>query len=161
MLPDFDRRLGARHTVPWIEIRWRFAVPNPDPALPPTVEAAPAYLVDVSVSGAGLVAPASPHVVPGTVAGIEYGDLAGTVTVRRINQFGPDAATSRYGIEFTDPNSPLTLGLCDAFLARHSQVAAWHDPRAQSDTGPAPRSSEGAGSMPAPLDASGFGFGPG
>ena len=61
-------------------------------------------------------------------------------------------------IEFTEPNSPLTLGLSDAFLARHSHVATWHDPRAQQSTAPiAPPAPIG---MPAPLDASGFGFGP-
>lgn len=165
---SFERRLGLRHHVSWVEIGWYYRVPGehrPDGS--PRAERCRGFLVDVSVSGAALVAARTPHLEVGSVAGLEFRDLAGMVTVRRIDSFGHDDTAVRYGIEFTDANSPIAIGLSDAFLARYSQLPAWRDPRLRAVDGtdtpvgeaaePEAPAASMVPAMPAPIDASSLG----
>jgi hypothetical protein len=152
----YERRLGNRHPVAWVEIGWYYRLPSTGPGDPGKIESTIAYLVDISVSGAGVVAPESPHVAIGSIVGFGFRGLQGTVTIRRINTIGHQLESRLYGIEFTEPNSPLAVGLTDVFLARHSQLPKWRDPRYQ-DEHPAIYAPEPETAAPAPIDASSLG----
>jgi hypothetical protein len=86
------------------------------------------YLVELSVSGAAVIAPAQDHVVIGTHLRVGFHGAWGGVVVRRVGQL-QDPEYRFYGVEFTQPNSALTTALYDAFLANRSRVAKWRDPR--------------------------------
>ncbi len=65
-----------------------------------------ARVVEVSVSGAGILAPAEPHVPLGQIVTIVLNGKAGTVYVRRRERTA-DPATLRYGVEFVSLDNPL------------------------------------------------------
>ena len=150
----YERRLGARHSVAWLEVAWHYWIGPPVAAGPRPVGTATGYPVDVSVSGAGVVAPTSPYVDIGVAVAIEFGALHGAVIVRRVDVVNTDVDARLYGVEFVDANSELSVGLCDAFVARHSELPQWRDPR--YGTGAFPTQTFGVGDT-APIDAGALG----
>ncbi len=99
-------------------------------------------------------APTSPHVDIGVAVAIEFGALHGAVIVRRVDVVNTDVDARLYGVEFVDANSELSVGLCDVFVARHSELPQWRDPR--YGTGAFPTQTFGVGDT-APIDAGALG----
>jgi hypothetical protein len=128
---NFDRRIGARRDVDGVEIGWYVGSPGTEPGEPVTVTRTSGWLVDVSASGAGVVAPHSRDIWIGCLVGFEFRGRQGTVRIRRIDRVDAERDMRLYGIEFQAPSSDLVQGVCDAFLARHSGVTRWRDPRYQ------------------------------
>src|SRR4051794_18527444 len=111
-----DRRRGRRDRH-WAEARWYYRT-DPEGEGEGTGESATVLLVDLSISGAGLMTQLTPAVTVGSLVGLEFRGANGTVTVRRIDPC-PDAdGLMLYGVEFTEPITPLTAELHDAFYAR-------------------------------------------
>ena len=107
-----------RRDVHWVEVRWYYRTTPADPGTAPSAETGAAFLKDLSIVGAALTAPRTPHVSVGDVIGLEFHGTNGEVTVRRIDP-DPDAAELMvYGVEFTDRVSPLTAALRDEFFDR-------------------------------------------
>jgi hypothetical protein len=162
----FDRRIGERRDVEGVEIGWYFGVPGRTPDDDPvTITKTSGWLVDVSASGAGVVAPHSRDVWIGCLVGFEFRGLQGTVRIRRIDRLPAEVDMRLYAIEFTLPNSELVQGLCDTFLAQHSGVPRWKDPRYREfqpavDLAPAPviPTPAASGDRPPALDAGRLGW---
>jgi hypothetical protein len=86
-------------------------------------------LVNVSVSGAGVLAPDCMDLQPGSRVTIGFEGITGEVIVRRISSCG-DESQNLYGIEFAEPASPLTSHVYDTFLATYGDRASEpHDSR--------------------------------
>ncbi len=126
--PTFERRVGARREVEGVEIGWHYGIPGATPQDPVEVIATTGDLVDVSVTGALIVAPHTSHVWLGCIVGVEFRGFKDTVAIRRIDRIFHERDFRLYGIEFTSPNSELAKGVSDAFLARHSRLPRWRDP---------------------------------
>ncbi len=102
-----DRRVGERHVLGPIAVRWRLdeLSPNP-PAGEPRPGPEPAGLLDLSASGVRIMARSSTGLAVGDVTGIAIRNVSGPVIVRRI---APSSRPgfSTFGLEFADPLSEL------------------------------------------------------
>src|SRR4051794_17896427 len=74
-------------------------------------------IVELSVSGAGIVAITHPYLEVGKLVIIAAMGLTGRVIVRRID-LDVYPGESYYGVEFGEPNSQLAAVLHGAFLAK-------------------------------------------
>lgn len=123
MQPEKDRRLGTRHVLGPVAVRWRL---DDGPVAPTDQDRDDgperAGLLDLSVSGARIMARTSPDLRVGDWTNVSIRGRSGPVIVRRIL---PSRQTgfSQYGIEFLDPMSELTQ-LVHEELAR--RAAAGH-----------------------------------
>ena len=95
------RRLGERLPLGEVLLSWRVdeVVPGRlrDKPRPPEI----GRLIDVSVSGAAIVAPASPDLRPGRAVVVRLDGADAVVRIRRIAEFGDDGWRI-YGVEFLD-----------------------------------------------------------
>lgn len=104
-----DRRLGARHVLGPVAVRWRL---DDGPAVGPQDQGRDsgperAGLLDLSVSGARIMARTSPDLSVGDWTTVSIRGCTGPVIIRRIVP-SRQAGFSQYGIEFLDPLSELT-----------------------------------------------------
>jgi hypothetical protein len=95
------RRLGERIHLDDVFIAWRV-----DEVLPGRLRDKPrpvevGRLIDVSVSGASIVAPGAPELRPGRAVVIRLDDAEAVVRIRRISDFG-DEDFRLFGVEFID-----------------------------------------------------------
>lgn len=110
----FEQRIGRRHPVEPTKIRWRVdrkkklfgKAPGPEYGL----------IVDMSISGAGIRAPADDDLSVGSSVGIEVGGHVGAVTIRRISD-ADVPGESIYGVEFANPNAKFARWLHHQLLA--------------------------------------------
>jgi len=123
-----ERRIGRRFDAPRNRISWRVDRPiRGVPWLRRRSEVG--LLVNVSVSGAGVLAPDCMDLQPGSRVTIGFEGATGQVIVRRISSCG-DESQNLYGIEFAEPGSPLTSLVYDTFLAEtEGRPADAHDSR--------------------------------
>lgn len=95
------RRLGERLALGEVLLSWRVDEVIPgrvrDKPRPPEI----GRLIDVSVSGAAIVAPASSDLRPGRPVVIRLDGADAVVRIRRIGDVGDDA-WRLYGVEFVD-----------------------------------------------------------
>ena len=98
-----NRRIGDRVPVDINEVEWEPAGQRRSLLRRnrPT-----ARIVEFSVSGAGIIAPAEPPLVVGHLVTIRAQGHEGTVRVRRVEPTG-DPATVRYGVAFVCLDTPL------------------------------------------------------
>src|SRR4051812_19269737 len=127
-----ERRIGERREVEGVEVGWLYGVPDAGPDGTVEVVSCVGDLIEVSATGAAVVAPHTPHVWVGCVVGMEFRGCKSTVTIRRIDRIFHEREFRTYGVEFTAPNSELARGVSDAFLARYSHLPRWRDPRYQA-----------------------------
>jgi hypothetical protein len=103
-----DRRLGARHVLGPVAVRWRL---DDGPVAPADQDRAEgperAGLLDLSVSGARIMARTSPDLKVGDWTNVSIRGRSGPVIIRRIIASRQEGF-SQYGIEFLDPMSELT-----------------------------------------------------
>lgn len=131
--PHRERRLGQRRVLGPVAVRWRLDEKgNGDTDRGSTVPER-AGLLDLSASGARIMARASTDLAVGDITHVQIRDASGPVIVRRIAP-SSQPGFSNYGIEFADPLSPLPQ-LIHQELAR--QAAA--GPSAGPGTGPTTR----------------------
>jgi hypothetical protein len=106
---DKDRRLGTRHVLGPVAVRWRL---DDGPVVGPADQDRDdgperAGLLDLSVSGARIMARTSPDLSVGDWTTVSIRGRSGPVIVRRITPSRQEGF-SQYGIEFLDPMSELT-----------------------------------------------------
>jgi hypothetical protein len=115
-MPRPNRRLGDREQVEPTQIQWNVPAPGwrqwfkrrqPQAGL----------LRDVSVTGAGVLAPVDPSITRGSVVAVAFGWIEGNVVVRRIDP-QPDGSNAVYGVEFENTHSPLAQAIHEVFLDR-------------------------------------------
>lgn len=160
-----DRRLGARHVVGPVAVRWRLDVGPMGRAVEPAdgSGAERAGLLDLSVSGARIMARTSPDLSVGDWTMVSIRGHSGPVAIRRIAPSRQEGF-SHYGLEFLDPLSPLTQLVHEELARRHvgAELPA-NDPVAAStpaDATAAPPAEhtvaappDGAAASPGPQDA--------
>lgn len=103
-----DRRLGRRHVLGPIAVRWRL---DDGPIAPldqvPTTDAERAGLLDLSASGCRIMARTTDDLAVGDWTMVSIRGRSGPVIVRRILS-SRQQGFSQYGLEFLDPTSELT-----------------------------------------------------
>ncbi|HEX7131666.1 MAG TPA: PilZ domain-containing protein [Iamia sp.] len=124
-MPPYERRIGHRVEVEPLEVRWR--VPD-DPRRgrrrrgqgPQT-----GALIDVSVSGLKVRAPAATDLSVGARVPIEIDGVAGTVAVRRIISV-PGTRFADYGVQIS-PGSYRLAAWATAHLSQGAEIdeALW------------------------------------
>ncbi len=116
-----NRRLGDRKPVGSSEIRWnlpqqswkqRIRKEQPEVGL----------LQDVSVTGAGIVAPVNDRIGRGSLVPVAFGWVEGTVRVVRV-EMHPDGVRAVYGVEWVSTDSPLAKAIHQTFL--QGEQPAW------------------------------------
>ena len=100
-----NRRIGERTAIEPTDITWLPV--QKKPRLRRRTKPKPALLVQLSVTGAGVVAPADFAVHAGTRAVIEIDGLHGLVEVRHIEPSN-DPFMSLYGVEFLSLDPKLS-----------------------------------------------------
>jgi hypothetical protein len=114
-----ERRIGRRRQIRSVPMAWCRDPSNPDPYL---ADLAPdGRIVELSVSGAGMVAITHPYLAIGSKVIISAAGVAGTVLVRRI-EADLYPGESYYGVEFAEPNSRLGAVLHETFVARETDA---------------------------------------
>lgn len=100
--PHQERRLGQRRVLGPVAVRWRLDgdsdAPGPSPER--------AGLLDLSASGARIMARNCADLAVGDVTVVQIRDASGPVIVRRITP-SSQPGFSNIGLEFADPLSPL------------------------------------------------------
>ncbi len=124
-----ERRIGQRSDHDGISIRWwPPRGPGSTRRLFGPRRGQAAALVDVSVTGLLVEAPANDHLKVGDTVTVTVDDVTGPVTIRRVVGERGDP-TWRYGVELLDLTSELTTHI-HAKLSERAHVSAtqWHRP---------------------------------
>ncbi|CAN5300510.1 hypothetical protein BH20ACT3_BH20ACT3_01810 [soil metagenome] len=131
-----NRRVGRRHPIRAVPITWRADLPPPT-GFRKRRRTGPlsAHMVDLSVSGAAIVAPPASDLGVGSKVLIDFEGHPGRVLIRRVAPGPVASAGSLYGVEFAEPNGELTSALYDLFIRHTSGVPDWHDPRSSGMLG--------------------------
>jgi hypothetical protein len=122
-----EKRIGKRRQIRSVPMAWVRDPRRPDPS---AADRKPdGKIVELSISGLGIVAITHPHLEVGSPVLIVAAGELGRVVVRRID---PDRYPneSYYGVEFAHPNSPLAKVLHAKFLPRDSANPLHFAPRA-------------------------------
>lgn len=99
-----EKRIGKRRQIRSVPMAWCRDPRNPDPY---AADSAPdGRIVELSVSGLGMVALTHPYVELGSRVIISAAGVAGVIIVRRI-ELDLYPGQSYYGAEFGEPNSRL------------------------------------------------------
>jgi len=109
------QRIAQRHAVPTTPIQWK-VVRRRKRGNPTKLVLAEAAIVEVSVMGAAIVAPAKWEAFVGTRVEVFWENLSGVVTVRRVSAFGGSSELYLYGVEYAGNNTPLGMALYDRLV---------------------------------------------
>lgn len=121
-----ERRIGRRRQIRSVPMAWCRDPNQPDPYL---AERSPdGSIVELSVSGAGIVAVTHPYLHVGEKVIICAAGVAGLVIARRI-EHDLYPGESYYGVEFAEPNSRLGSTLHTTFVARETDAPAVFVPK--------------------------------
>jgi hypothetical protein len=99
-----ELRLGARVAVDGQWVAWDVSRPDRRSARERRrhpVEQQWGYVANLSVSGAGIIAPAAPHLRVGSMLDIVAGGFTGMVAIHRIAEL-EDPEVRMYGVSFVD-----------------------------------------------------------
>ena len=123
---QWDQRIGKRQQVRSVPIAW-----TKDPERPSgfAAESHPdGRIVEVSVSGAGIVATADDTIEIGDKMHLQCLGAIGPVLVRRIER-NMYPGQHYYGIEYAEPNSALTRGIYAGLLAKETDAPTVYLPQ--------------------------------
>ena len=123
---QWDQRIGKRQQVRSVPIAW-----TKDPERPSgfAAESHPdGRIVEVSVSGAGIVATADDTIEVGDKMHLQCLGAIGPVLVRRIER-NMYPGQHYYGIEYAEPNSALTRGIYAGLLAKETDAPTVYLPQ--------------------------------
>lgn len=132
--PGHERRVGRRHEVGRpIVVRWDVETNTDDQRRrgrrrrPEPQASEAAGLLDVSVSGARVMARTAADLRVGSTTVVSITGARGPVTIRRISP-STKAGFSIYGLEFSDATSPLTQLVHKGLLSESATLdeATWH-----------------------------------
>lgn len=121
--PRFERRIGGRYQVSLIHLTWR-------PELPPkwfrrSTKPQRATIVDLSVTGALIQAPANEEIHRGTMVNITFGGAhQGRVQVQRVKAT-PDPNVAYYGVRFVSLDATVRQLIDDTVGAHRPSAADW------------------------------------
>ena len=121
-----DKRIGKRRQIRSVPMAWCRDPQNPSPF---DAETSPdGRIVELSVSGAGIMAITHPYLAVGRTVMIACVGMTGLVIARRIE---PDVypGESYYGVEFAEPNSRLGETLNQMFLATAANAPSLYLPK--------------------------------
>lgn len=114
---NIERRIGVRVPTEGVEVRW---IPRPE-VVDLREDAYLGRVVEVSVTGAAVIASSNLPVEVSSQARVRFGDTESTVMIRHVTPTDTDGV-SRYGIEWSrleDPLRHLVYGVvADATPAR-------------------------------------------
>ena len=125
--PDPGRRLGERIPIGDVFLAWRIDEVERGRLRTRKREPEIGRLLDISVSGGAVVAPAAQDLKRGSVLIVQMGNAQAVVRVRRIDDFG-DADWRTYGVEFVE-TEPSFLDWINHLLDRRrpgALVEAWN-----------------------------------
>jgi hypothetical protein len=91
-----ERRLGERHDAPRITISWRVGERRHLFGRTASIEA---HLVNISATGAAILAPDAADLMPRSRVLIEWNDARATVEIRHVEP-GPIPGVNLYGVAF-------------------------------------------------------------
>ena len=122
-----ERRIGHRSDHDGIAIRWW---PPRGPGAPRRLfgprKGLAAELVDVSLTGLLVEAPANEELRVGDTITVEVDGITGPVTLRRVVAV-PGSPTWRYGVELLDLTAALTAHVHAKLAGRpHVSAPQWH-----------------------------------
>jgi hypothetical protein len=126
-----ERRLGKRHVLGPVAVRWRLDGGPADPHGGREGGPEKAGLLDLSVSGCRIMARDTDDLAVGDWTTVSIRGASGPVIVRRITP-SSQPGFSTYGLEFLDPMSPLTQLI-------HEELARRADPTRFDPSSPVPR----------------------
>lgn len=123
-----ERRLGRRYHINPVRVGWRLRrvdTINGQVELPATDGG---HLLDLSVTGARIDAPYSPDLDLEMSLVIDLMGVSGPVVIRRITP-SKNPENRVYGLEFSDPDGPLTDLVHHKLLSQFvtTSAAQWHD----------------------------------
>lgn len=124
-LPRFERRIGTRYpsSLPYPYLTWQPEVPKP--WFRPSSKRQQATMVDVSVTGARIKAPANRHIQRGTMVVIALaGAHSGLVRVQRVDP-APDPTQAYYGVQFVSLDDALQMLIDDIVGAHRPNERDW------------------------------------
>jgi hypothetical protein len=116
----YERRIGQRVDVDPVEVLWRVPSERHRRRWRRGGGVQTGALVDLSVSGLKVRAPAADDLSVGAVVPVEIDGVAGDVAVRRIVPV-PGTRFADYGVQLTPASHDLARW-CTARLDRHSEV---------------------------------------
>ena len=123
---QWDQRIGKRQNVRSVPIAW-----TKDPEKPASfaAESNPdGRIVEVSVSGAGVVARADDTIEIGDTMHMMCLGAVGPVLVRRIER-NMYPGEHYYGVEYAEPNSAMTRGIYNGLLAKETDAPTVYLPQ--------------------------------
>ena len=121
-----ERRIGTRRQIRSVPMAW-----CRDPANPCAFDAErrpDGKIVELSVSGAGIIAVTHPYLELGRTVMIATMGVTGTVVARRIER-EVYPGESYYGVEFAEPASQVRETLQRTFLVKAMHAPATYLPR--------------------------------
>jgi hypothetical protein len=121
-----DKRIGKRRQIRSVPMAWVRDPSHPDRFCAETNP--DGRIVELSVSGAGMIAITHPYLQIESHVMIATLGLTGTVIVRRID-LDVYPGESYYGIEFAEPNGELTQTLHRSLLAKATHAPELYLPR--------------------------------
>jgi hypothetical protein len=113
MNPARRARLAPRFQVRTTPIRWWVPKAKRRASKPVLAEAA---VIEVSVVGAAIVCPNDWAPVVGTRVEASWGDVRGTVIIRRAVPYPGSAALTLYGVEYGEQRSALGMALYERLV---------------------------------------------
>lgn len=127
---SYDRRIGDRVDVESVPVLWR----APAPGVPRWKQIGKqrpqsAALLDLSVSGLQVRAPAADDLFRGVVLHIRLDGVTGAVIIRRVMPV-PGTTLCDYGLDLTDTSTELTRWVHDRLAGAATVLESdWNPPR--------------------------------
>lgn len=125
--PDPGRRLGERIPIGDVFMVWRAS--DEGDARPKRSRREPelARLLNVSVSGAAVVAPTAADLRRGSVLLVQLGNARAAVRIKRIEEFG-EADWRTYGVEFVETDPEFLEWISHVLAGRRSSdlIETWN-----------------------------------
>jgi hypothetical protein len=121
-----ERRIGTRRQIRSVPMAWCRDPANPNPF--DADQRPDGNIVELSVSGVGIIAVTHPYLEVGRTVLIAAMGTTGALIARRIE---PDVypGESYYGMEFADPNGRLPSELQQTYLVRATHAPDTYLPR--------------------------------
>ncbi len=121
-----ENRLGQRIGIEPLEVGWRAPARGGPLSRLLRRRHTPALLLDLSVTGLLVDAPADERLRVGSIVGFQIDGVEGLVRVRRI-EAPPDTSTWRYGVELTVTRSELNAYIHEMLsLVASASSTEWH-----------------------------------
>lgn len=130
-------RIAQRYPVPTTAITWEVPKRRRGGVSAKRYQAE-AAIVEVSLMGAAIVAPERWAAVLGTRVAVRWGEVSGSVVIRRSEPMPGSTDLVRYGVEYLDNPSTLGLALYDRLVVARQHLLPTEPGAPRLDRGPGP-----------------------